>query len=149
PLPTIWTCSGSTPVDSWKTSETACSLRSAAGRLTLVPPSKSSERVNPRIAIAAIATTNRPTVMEYHVLDRLMKSNPPSSRKRRSMREILVFFAAMIISPPGSPDPRAWRSSNPRFRVYRMPQTPPHSWMQVLQRFEVYLLVLRLQAHHQ
>src|SRR5699024_1069554 len=65
------------------------------------------------------------------------------------MREILVFFAAMIISPPGSPDPRAWRSSNPRFRVYRMPQTPPHSWMQVLQRFEVYLLVLRLQAHHQ
>src|SRR5699024_238455 len=58
------------------------------------------------------------------------------------MREILVLLAAMIISPPGSPDPRASRSLHPRFRVWRTFQMQKSALMLVLRRYEVHCAVV-------
>ena len=73
PAPTIWTSSGSTPVASVKVSSTCSVERSPAGMFSLVPPSKSRERLKPRMRMAAMAAMTSTAVMVYHVLDLPMK----------------------------------------------------------------------------
>ena len=80
PEPTTWTFSGSTPVDSLNVSATSSATWPAAGTVTLVPPSKSSDRLKPRMPMARKLMMSRPMVIAYHNFDRPMKSVPPSSR---------------------------------------------------------------------
>src|SRR5690625_6146143 len=58
------------------------------------------------------------------------------------MREILDLLAAMIISPPGSPDPKASRRGHPRFLIFRVLQKLMMLMMLAQQRFEAGLLAL-------
>src|SRR5699024_5074425 len=58
------------------------------------------------------------------------------------MREILDLLAAMIISPPGSPDPKASRRGHPRFLIFRVLQKLMMLMMSAQQRFEAGLLAL-------
>src|SRR5699024_9578325 len=58
------------------------------------------------------------------------------------MREILDLLAAMIISPPGSPDPKASRRGHPRFLIFRVLQKLMMLMMLAHQRFEAGLLAL-------
>ena len=77
PLPTMTTDSASLPRASWNTSSTCWVVAPPAGIETLVPPSKSMPKVNPRMTMLAMAISRITPLMANHSLRFPMTSKAP------------------------------------------------------------------------